>query len=263
MMISNKLAATLLGLTLISTRLTLGQALPMTMGPNDQVPAGFHEFELFGNETLYLSHYPMFGSIHSYQVLLEVTVRGVAGSDVKKDYLALRKSNPSASYSVSPEKTGGSNHYWVLPGMVKAGKSFQANLHWQQGSSHPAFIAHDVTVEIVKVIHFRLFHPEDAAPEQLTYLLFGKNPERYIAHYIGSHPDFDQILSVSIDPANEPAVPGDGTAIEVTVPGRKNKPSLRLVEAAQPVVGKVNGGAGLNFRVSSLIHYEPGLEIQK
>ena len=48
----------------------------MAMAPNDQVPAGFHEFELFGNETLYLSHYPMFGSIHSYQVLLEVTVRG-------------------------------------------------------------------------------------------------------------------------------------------------------------------------------------------
>jgi hypothetical protein len=235
----------------------------MTMGPNDQVPAGFHEFELFGNETLYLSHYPMFGSIHSYQVLLEVTVRGTAGSDVKKDYLALRKSNPSASYSVSPETSGGSDHYWVLPEMVKAGKSFQANLHWQKDKSRPAFIAHNVTVEIVKVIHFRLFHPEDQAPQLLTYLLFGKDQERYIAHYIGSHPDFDQILSVSIDPASERAGAGDGTAIEVTIPGRNDKPSLRLVEAAQPVVARVSGGAEVSLRVGRLIHYEPGLEIQK
>ena len=238
-------------------------ALAIAQAPNDQVPAGFHEFELFGNETLYLSHYPMFGSIHSYQVLLEVNVRGAAGSDVKKDYLALRKSNPSASYSVSPENSSGSNHYWVLPEMVKAGKSFQANLHWRKGNSHPVFIAHNVTVEIVKVIHFRLFHPEDQAPQLLTYLLFGKNQERYIAHYIGRHPDFDQILSVSIDPMSERALAGDGTAIRVTIPGRNDKPSLRLVEAAQPVAGKLEGGAVVNLLVRSLIHYEPKLEIQK
>src|SRR5204862_8262713 len=118
-----KLAAMSLGLGLICSRITSGQRPPVTMSPNDQVPAGFHEFELFGNETLYLSHYPMFGSIHSYQVLLEVTLRGAAGTDVKKDYLALRKTNPAASYSVSPEKPGGSDHYWILPEMVKAGKS--------------------------------------------------------------------------------------------------------------------------------------------
>jgi hypothetical protein len=258
-----KLAATVLGLTLICSRMTSGQALSVTMAANDQVPAGFHEFELFGNETLYLSHYPMFGSIHSYQVLLEITVRGAAGTDVKKDYLALRKGNPSASYSVSPETSNGSDHYWVLPEMVKAGRSFRANLHWQNGNSHPAFIAHNVTVKIVKVIHFRLFHPEDEAPQLLTYLLFGKDQEKYIAHYIGSHPDFDQILAVSIDPAEESARAGDGTAIEVTIPGRNDRPALRLVEAAQPVAGKLKGGADVNLRVGSLIHYEPGLEIQK
>lgn len=262
-MTSMKLVATVLGLALIWCRTASAQALPMAMAPNDQVPAGFHEFELFGNETLYLSHYPMFGSIHSYQILLEVTVRGAAGSDVKKDYLALRKSNPSASYSVSPETSAGSDHYWVLPETVKTGKSFQANLHWQKGNSHPAFIAHNVTVEIVKVIYFRFFHPEDQTPELLTYLLFGKDGERYIAHYIGSHPDFDQILSVSIDPASESALAGDGTAILVTIPGRSDKPPLRLVQAALPVVAKVKGGADVNLRVGSLIHYEPGLEIQK
>ena len=257
-----KLAATVLGLVLSCFRMTSGQALPMTMAPNDQVPAGFHEFELFGNETLYLSHYPMFGSIHSYQVLLEVTVRGAAGSDVKKDYPSIRKGNPSASFSVSPEKPGGSDHYWVLPEMVKPGTSFQANLHWQKGNSHPAFIAHNVTAKIVKVVHFRLFHPDDLPPQILTYLLFGKNRETYIANHIGSHPDFDQIVSVLIDPAGG-ALASDGTAIEVTIPGRKDKPSLRLVEAAKPVVGKTKGGAEVKLRVGSLIHYEPELEIQK
>ena len=261
-MTSLTLTTTVLGLALLCSGTASGQA-PMTMAPNDQVPAGFHEFELFGNETLYLSHYPMFGSIHSYQVLLEVTVRGAAGSNVKMDYLALRKSNPSASFSASPETADAADHYWVLPEMVKAGKSFQANLHWQKGNAHPAFIAHNVTVEIVKVIHFRLFRPEDQKPQILTYLLFGKGHERYVAHYIGSHPDFDQILAVSMDPAGERASAGDGTAIEVTIPGRSDKSSLRLVDAAQPVIGKLKGGSEVNLRVGSLVHYEPGLEIQK
>src|SRR5438128_190322 len=40
---------------------------------NDSVPVGFHEFELVGERSIYLSHYPMFGSIHSYQVIFEAS----------------------------------------------------------------------------------------------------------------------------------------------------------------------------------------------
>ena len=42
---------------------------------------GYHEFEMFGTQSIYLSNYPMFGSIHAYQVLLEVTLKSAEGSD--------------------------------------------------------------------------------------------------------------------------------------------------------------------------------------
>ena len=251
------------GLGLICSTVSYSQNSSTAIAANNQVPAGFHEFEVFGEKTFYLSHYPMFGSIHSYQVLIEVTLKG-AGSDIKQDFLALKKRTPSASCGLSPENADGSDKYWVLPEMMKQGKSFRANLHCQNGKSPPVFVGRNVTAEIVKVIHFRLFQPDDKKPQALTYLLFGKNSETFMAHYIASHPDFDQVVSVSIDPKDKQLSDGSGPALEVTIPGREDKQSARLAEGSKAVVGRINGNGGeINIRVGSLIHYEPRLEIQR
>jgi hypothetical protein len=37
------------------------------------MPEGFHEWGAFGERSVYLYHFPMFGSIHSYQVLVCAT----------------------------------------------------------------------------------------------------------------------------------------------------------------------------------------------
>ena len=252
------LAGFFLGLALISCWVAYARGSQQ----NDRVPAGYHEFEMFGEKSIYLSHYPMFGSIHSYQVILEVNLKSADGRNPRELYLRHKHRNPQARYSVSPETSDGKPDYWVLPEVIKKG-SFRANIHLERETGPPVYLARKVTVEILRVIHFRLFQPEDKKPEVLTYLLFGNESESFMAHYIGSYPDFDQILSVTINSKNvhfdekEPAT-------LVTIPGRDNKKLLRLLGQGKTVVGRINGKAEeLKIGVARQIHYEADLEIQR
>jgi len=255
------LVAMCLGFSVIGSGVTLAQDPAPQMSSNDRVPAGFHEFEMFGDTSVYLSHYPMFGSIHSYQVLLEVKLSG-DGNDPRQLYLDHKKKNPAARYSVSPETPNGENHYWVLPEMIKKGQTFRANIHWERTEGHPLYISRNVTVEIVRIIHFRLFQPDDKKRDVLSYLLFGNGSEVFLAHYIGSYPDFDQVLAVTIEP-NQLHL-NESAATIVAIPGRDNTKLQRLLLKDRAVVGRLNGdGDALKIGVRTLIHYESDLEIQK
>ena len=248
-----------LGLALISFSVAYAQGSQR----NDRVPVGYHEFEMFGEKSIYLSHYPMFGSIHSYQVILEVNLKSSDGRNLKELYLNHKHKNPKASYSVSPETSDGKPDYWVLPEVIKKGNSFRANIHFAGKAGHPVYLARRVTVEIQNVIHFRLFQPDDKKPEVLTYLLFGNDSETFMAHYIGKYEDFDQILSVTINPKNLHFNENEPT-ISVTIPGRDNKKLLRLMERDKNVVGRLSGKRDeLKISVATQIHYEHDLEIQK
>jgi len=87
------LKAICLALVLFGCRGVVAQE-PGTAGDrNSRVPVGFHEFEMFGDSSVYLSHYPMFGSIHAYQVLLEVKLTG-HGNDPRQLYLDHKQKNP-------------------------------------------------------------------------------------------------------------------------------------------------------------------------
>ena len=230
--------------------------------PNDRVPAGFHEFEMFGDTSVFLSHYAMFGSIHAYQVLLEVRLSG-NGNDPRQLYLDHKKKNPAARYSLSPETPDGANHYWVMPERIKKGQTFRANIHWERTKGHPLYISRNVTVEIVRIIHFRLFQPDDKKPDVLSYLLFGNDSETFLAHDIGSYPDFDQVLKVTVDPNQRHLAEGAAATI-VAIPGRDNKKLQRLLPTDHAVVGRVNGnGDALKIGVNALVHYESDLGLQK
>src|SRR5262249_9443350 len=217
---------------------------------------------------IYLSHYPMFGSIHAYQVIMEVNVKSPDGSNPKELYLSHKQKNPKARYSVSPETTDGKPHYWVLPETIQAGNAFRANIHverkagLERKAGPPAYLARNVTVEIKKVIHFRLFQPDDKKPQMLTYLLFGNEAETFMAHYIGSYPDFDQILSVRIDSPNPPFNANEPVTI-VTIPSRDNEQSLRLKAKDKSVVGRINDKeVEVKIDGDTEIHSELDLEIQ-
>jgi hypothetical protein len=259
---SARLAVICLGFSVMCTSVTLAQDRDEKVCGNGLVPVGFHEFEMFGDTSVYLSHYPMFGSIHAYQVLLEVKLTGDK-NDPRQLYLDHKRMNPAARYSLSPETSSGADDYWVLPEMIKGGKTFRANIHWEKTKDHPLYIARNVKVEIIKVIYFRLFQPDDRKHDVLSYLLFGNDSEAFLAHYIDSYPDFDQVLAATIDP-KQLHLNDNTAAIIVAITGRDNKKALRLLKKDTAVTGRLNeGGGDLKIGVKTVIHYEADLEIQK
>src|SRR5262245_24773852 len=264
--LARALACIWLGVCVINSGVILAQ--DPSKGSNERVPAGFHEFEMFGDTSVFLSHYPEFGSIHSYQLLLEVRL-SADGNDPRQLYLDHKKKNPDARYTVSPENAEGKNHYFVLPDMIKKGQKFRANIHWDRSKDDRVYIARNVTVEIVRIIYFRLFQPDDKRPDVLTYLLFGNGSEAFLAHYIGSyadynHSDFDQVLAVTIEP-NQLHLNESAAAI-VAIPGRDNTIERRLTLKDRAVDGRLSGdGDALKIGVRTVIHYdekEPELWIQ-
>src|SRR4029453_14294133 len=64
-------------------------------------------------------------------------------------------------------------------------------------------------------------------PEDLTYLLFGRGDELFLAHVISEPPDFDQILSAQLAGAH-PDEDELNAGIEVVLPGRPNTAAERL-----------------------------------
>ncbi len=71
-------------------------------------------------------------------------------------------------YNVSPENSSGQPDYWVLPEVIQMGKSLCANIHWKIKENHPVYLARNVTVQVSRVIYFRLFEREDSKLHRLV-----------------------------------------------------------------------------------------------
>ena len=83
------------------------------------------------------------------------------------------------------------------------------------------------TLEIGRVVHFREFAAGGAKLDPLTYLVFGRDGENFMAHLLSAPPDFDQVLSVTLgESAVSEELLRDG--LYVSFPGRTNNASERL-----------------------------------
>jgi hypothetical protein len=216
-----------------------------------------HNMLLVGAQTAYLSHLPMFEGLneektdfatpHRYQVIIEA-----AFTDGKRNltdvYTADRKKNPGVKmYTLNPA-------FFVLPDVDPASRSplrkFRGNAlirgHLERGGTsfigdfkHPpdggAF-----DVNVVNVVHFHKFVPGAAKPTQLQYILFGKGPETFLAHFIAAPPDFDQIISVRVT-GQKFSDAELSRGIAVTFPGRANTSNGRILENGH-ASGTLGGG---------------------
>lgn len=154
---------------------------------------GVHGMLVVGEETVYLSHLPMFMSPHDFQIVLEVKLlRG--DKDVGGEYAADRRARGTNIYTLNPteefdvtelDPSGGAPSRTSFEGALFRG-------HFERGGT--PLIA-DLSVHIEKVVHFQHLDPRPggAAPE---YFFFGKGSELFLAHDILGPPDFDQVLVV-------------------------------------------------------------------
>jgi hypothetical protein len=173
-----------------------------------------HNMMIVGDKTVYLSHLPMFvtdgtpptfNSPHRFQVILEAAFTD-GNRDLTAAYTSDRASHPTEKmYTLNPAQ-------FVLSRINPSGvalKKFRGNTIFRghlerngqpfigfEGDRPPVGGVFDVNVK--RVVHFHQFSKQATKPAQLEYLLFGKSPELFLAHFITKPNDFDQIISVKI-----------------------------------------------------------------
>jgi hypothetical protein len=154
---------------------------------------------MIGEQTLYLSHLPMFmfnpaKHPHNFQVILEVSL-SQSGADPLATYQQDRQQHPDQRvYTLAPEPFEMDRLVLTVPEQRLA--SFRGELfrgHFERGGTS---ILRDVTVTVQNVVCFRPFDPQAAALPDLEYIVFGKGEVRFLSHVITKPPDFDQILTV-------------------------------------------------------------------
>jgi hypothetical protein len=222
-----------------------------------------HNMLVVGEETVYLSHLPMFQEKgeppmpHRYQAILDVTFAKQEG------YVKDRREHRTTKiYTLNPE-------IFVLADLVSSDpqrtplRSFKAKAifrgHLERDDRVP--ILQDVEISVKRLSHFREFDPKAKRSPRLEYLLFGKGQELFLAHLIISPPDFDQILAVKVTDhkfTNEELAKG----IRVVFPGTTNAAASRLREkqrvAGEMKVDNVPAPKKIQVEVNREFYFEEG-----
>lgn len=222
-------------------------AQPGTEGP------GIHGMLVVGRETVYVSHLPMFMAMHRYQGIWEVSF----GKDADEVYRAerARPENAKLIFTLVPKER------FRLPELTTTRKSFKADVflgHFEREGNKR--ILANVTVTLKKQVHWHPFRNRHERPETLTYLLFGQGDERFLAHWIGVAPSYDQIVAL----APSAALGEIPSGTQVLFPKRGDGEALRAGESVSGMV-VVDRGAEQPFllepvelKVASEIYLEKG-----
>jgi hypothetical protein len=209
---------------------------------------GVHGMLATGEETLYLSHLPMFTDrAHRFQVILEVTLTS-DGEDQQAIYLADRQTSGATLYTIQPdpaqEKLFALRE--LLPGDAKQRQSFDATLfrgHFERAGSEPILAG---TVNVARIVRLEPLDRDASPGERLEYLLFGGDGEHFLAHIITGPPDFDQVLTVQVADLDIPAETLR-QGMPLTVHDRENS-----------IADRLRGGETVAFAATSL---EPARDI--
>ena len=227
-----------------------------------------HNMLVFGENTVFFSHLPMFESLdkdgteftspHRFQVILQAALTPEQMASYVKD----RQAHPGTQfYTIGPEE-------FVLTRLFEPKTKpqlteFTATVfrgHLEEKPQHPVPGLRDVKVKIARVVHGRQFDPRASKPAALEYLLFGRGPERFLAHAIFAPPDFDHVLTVKSVSADLTDRDLDQD-VRVTIPDRKNVASERL-RVGQSVEGMLRIGSGaptkVQLEVGRRIYFEEG-----
>jgi hypothetical protein len=221
---------------------------------------GTHNMFAFGRETVFLSHLPMFMSPHDAQLILEVALEDDTGGSLLEVWSRERESHPDERvYTMMPQRFALSALYTPDP---PARRSFRARFfrgHLERGGKIIPQLG-NIVVRVANVVYAKRFD-KDGKPAELTYRLFGRDGELFLAHLISEPPDFDQILSVQLA-GPRPDEDELNTGIEVALPGRPNTATKRLRDGtAVTARGHVTGAhQRLSIEIANVreLYFEEG-----
>lgn len=194
-----------------------------------------HNMMVVGEQSLFLSHLPMFMPPHNFQVILEANFTS-GGKNLQDVYARDRQSHRQTKmYTLQPEES------FKLPSLFTpdppSRHSFKSTIfrgHLERGGEKIPGLT-NIDVNVKRVVYAQKFGRGFDKSDTLTYILFGRGEEFFLAHVIAMPPDFDQILSVKID--NPPSDEELNRGVRVTILDRENSAPRRLKEKEQ-VVGQ-------------------------
>jgi hypothetical protein len=235
------------------------------------VPSAWHEWAVAGNKTVFLSHLPMFSSIHAYQVIIEVGFQNESGN-ADDIYLKDRATHPHSDYTLSPGGSPETRLDFILPEVLKNKTSFPGYLHRANANGKDTILATDLKVTIKRIVYFHQFQGAEKKPAELSYFLFGNEKETLLAHFISgaldttkapaAPIDFDQILSVETKPSGSISQK-ELTVYPVTVLDRPNFLASRLKkEDVKAVIQTSSGSKPILIHVNSEFHLEESINRQ-
>ncbi len=221
-----------------------------------------HGFNLLGEQTLVLSHIPMFMPPHQYQVFVEVTLEGSEGIDPRWVYLEDQQNTRSTDYVLVSDPI-------ILPTLALGApsplKSFTGHLYrgwpWdKKGNLNPEqLLVPSLTALITRAIFFQSILNPSPLPE-LTYIAFHTDEMDYIAHELRQNPkseasnppDFYQIISAKLE-LEAPS----GDAFWIRFPEMANTVQNRLTSDCK-VSGLDSGGQRVDLQTYSELIFDAG-----
>ena len=197
-------------------------------GHEEQQEEPAHNMMVVGERGVFLSHLPMFMTPHNFQVILEATLTS-RGRSVRNLYVNDRRSNPEIKmYTLRPEESFKlTSLFTPRPPERNSFKGTILRGHLERGGEEVDGLV-NVDVNIKRVVYAEQLADDSHKPENLTYILFGKGTELYLAHVIAAPPDFDQILRVRVNRAFTDEELNRG--VRVTILDRENTAAARIRE---------------------------------
>lgn len=153
------------------------------------VGAAVHGMVLFGADTLFISHVPMFMAPHDWQALMQVKLSH-ATSDALAVYQKASTPGGQALFTLKPKP-------FVLPNLLSGTiKSFQADLYKGNFEDGGKVILANVTVTVDEVLFSSQLKKTNAALKQLTYIPLETPEASYLVHQITAPQNFDHIVQI-------------------------------------------------------------------
>jgi hypothetical protein len=176
-------------------------------GGKDTDAYGFHGMVLFGSQSTYAYHLPMFHAPHNYQALFSVALepKSPGGSAYKK----LVKDHPAGIYTIAPKDLFDLEE--MIDGKIE---KFKADVYQGHFEKEGAVKLGEATVYVHnKIFSKDISNPGVSGPRWIEqkYLVFGTQyksfSELYAMHVVTSSPSYDAIFKVSEVFAPEPITP--------------------------------------------------------
>ena len=199
---STVVALVLVGLVACSTKTTeCPESKPCPMPPvSAPVPTqsisdtpNQHNMFILGDQTLFVEHMPMFTKEdHMYQLILRVDLP----ENVARTYRELRRTHPAKI----PNLVNNEHHLMTLPALA-TGELVEVPVDvyadYDGANAQPReLLFSSVPMRILQLIRARHFDYSFDYPGELTYIMFGRDDEAHLAHYISRDPDFQHLLTL-------------------------------------------------------------------